>query len=167
MHDRPLRDDEYDETEDRPIYRPDPDLISEGVGSPAFYQHYTLTECQERFEHPSLRRHPEVFDRYYPMAPTGRVLIDIIGSSSPEQTAQDRARKRCEFKAAWAAEHDYRYLALLESDLTPNRIRALLALPTPGSEENPVVVKVEATESTKSTRKAPARGKVQRPKAAA
>lgn len=170
MHDRQLLDEEYDE-ETEP-HQPDLDPINTGVGSTAYLERYTLDECVERFPDSTAARFPDVFDRFYFDAPTP-VLIDILGDSTVEQLAEEKLRKHTAFKVDWCAEHDRVYVPLAESDVTPDKIRALIAAtavtppedpaPAAGQSRRPPVT-VADIGSKRSARK---RSGIERPKAVA
>ena len=156
MHDtQDVIDDELDE--DISSWEPSPDPVSAGVGAIGYVTPFTVEDCVERFENSTAARFPETFDRFYFDAPGGRLLVDLLADGTPEQLEHERARKRVAFKTGWCAEHDWRYLPLAESDITPEKIRMLLA----GETSEPRV-------STPGQRKPAARrGGIQRPKAAA
>jgi hypothetical protein len=163
MEDRPLRDDEYpDDPGEQPPRQPQElDAISQAVGSGAYVYRYQLQECVERFAG-TVARYPETFDRYYFAAEGGPLLVDILLGDQDQRPAQE-ASKHVEFKRAWCAEHDRRYLVLSEDDADDiARVRALLAQRDQpvGEDPGPRVSRPASSGQRK-------RGAIQRPKAAA
>jgi hypothetical protein len=159
MHVRDLDDNEY-ELEDEARYQPDPDPVSVAVGAAGFATRHVVDDCREEFPESRVSRFPETFDRFY-WEPQ-RVLVDILEDASPEQVREERERKRCDFKAAWCAEHGWRYLALTATDAQDAQtVRELLfdLGDRPQQAQHEVVARGEAP--------APRRGQVQRPKATA
>lgn len=158
MYDEPLPE---DQDEERSSYEPVGDPISDALGSNGYATPHVLAECVERFDS-KVSRFPEKFDRFY-WEPV-KVLIDIVGDSSPDYELEERARKRCEFKAGWCAEHGYVYLVVPESDSENTvRIREMLVEQTIARNERPAVARAELAGKRSRSK----RGQVQRPKATA
>lgn len=162
MEDRPLRDDEYPEIADdtAPRQVQELDAISAAVGTGAYVHRYQLGDCIQRFAG-TVTHFPEHFDRYYFAADSGPLLVDVL-IGDQDQWETQAASKHVEFKRAWCAENDRRYLVLNEDQADDvNQVRALLAQLDAGEPAEPRV-----------SRPAPAggqrkRGQVQRPKATA
>lgn len=158
MQDRPLRDDEYPDDEDRPAYRTDGmvDTLGQELGSTAFVERYRMPECRQTFMG-GVYLEPERFDRFY-FEVRPAVLVDILPDFMPDDLEAARAGKHVAFKTAWCEQHDRRYLAVPQSVADdPTLLRGLLS----GAPD------VEDVAATPRKRGGPtqARGQISRPKA--
>lgn len=142
-----------------PAERPEPDAVSQAVGALGYVHRYVVQDCVETFDHPTLRRPPERFDRFY-FQPE-RVLVDIIADGLGDgQIREERDRKHVDFKARWCEENGWRYVVLNESDADNlGLIRELAAGRTP-AEPKPADVPAKPKPAPRK------RGQVSRPKAA-
>lgn len=176
-----MHTDTLDITIGEDLYDPDParyeppvDPVSQALGVAGYSQDFVVDECVERFPAMEMWREPESFDRFYFPQPrmdgtvSEAVLVDIIGADDAGEREAERAAKHCAFKARWCLEHDRRYVVLADSDTwDPILLVALLAARPELAVSAPLVVpKRNAGKAPAAGRKAPARGKVQRPRAA-
>lgn len=152
--------DTIDDTEDETRPRNDTwtdDPISTGIGSVGFIARHQIRECVERFEGSSAYHAPEMFDRFYFQTEHGPILVDLLDDYDGRLN-ESRQAKHCAFKERWCAENGRRYLPLPESQLTPDKVRRLVAgapepqVSQPAPQRKPVQAK---------------RGQIQRPKATA
>lgn len=134
------------------------DPICVAMGATGFVQNYMVRECVETFESTPATRSPDRFDRFYFQTEHGPILVDILDDYDGRLDESRRA-KHCAFKEQWCAENGRRYLPLPESDITPEKIRRLIA----GAPEP----EVSQPASQRKTTAAVKRGQIQRPKAAA
>lgn len=149
-----------DEEDEIAPEHPEPDAVSQAVGALGYVHRYIVQDCVERFEHPTLRRPPERFDRFY--FDPERVLVDIVADGlGDDQEREERDRKHVDFKTRWCAANGWRYVVLKESDADNGAlVRELVAGRTPAEPKTAAAPAAAKPAARK-------RGQVSRPKATA
>lgn len=133
----------------------DDDAISIGVGTTVFIADHGIPECVETFENSQITRWPERFDRFYFQTEHGPLLVDVLDDFDG-RVNESRAAKHCAFKEKWCAANGRKYFAIGESDVTPDKIRRLVA----GGSEPKVSQPASQRKQTQGKR-----GQISRPKA--
>lgn len=114
--------------EDEPRRPPEPpDTLSVGVGAAWFVARHTVPECKDARPRSTTTGYPQRFDRFYPHADGGRLLVDVLACDRADRAVQ-MDRKNVPFKREWCAANGWRYLAIDEYDTTDEqRVRQLVA----------------------------------------
>lgn len=150
--------------DDAPRRPPEPpDGLTLAAGTHWYATRWVVNECRLRIGASTTTGFPERFDRFYPQAKGGPLLVDILTGDRSMRAEQERA-KHVQFKRAWCAEHGHRYLVVTEDDMVDEaRLRELVAALDRGPDDGGATARV----SRPRERAERQRGRVHRPQAAA
>lgn len=149
--------------DDAPVRPPEPpDALTQATGAGWYATRWTVNECRQGRAGSTTTGFPERFDRFYPHAAGGPLLVDVLVGDQDMRSEQRRS-KHVAFKLDWCAENGRRYLALSEGDsIDVERCRALIA-----ALSEPTVPDAQPEPAKRQPASRPSRGGVHRPKTAA